>query len=129
MQRARVLPTRHAPRRIGIVDVLVDDVYVDPPLADAQRGLERLEHPAALGAAGAKAVLHHFEHDELGGRSAFVFLAAPLFLRASGGIGDDLASLYGGGALQKARVSLLLQQLTDLGFLEVLRHRYGKAQQ
>ena len=40
---------------------LFPDVHVDPALADAQRRLDRLDHPRALGGGEPQPVLHHFE--------------------------------------------------------------------
>ncbi len=58
VQLARVAPGRELLRRVAVVD----DVHVDAAAANAQRGLERFEHAAALGCAGAEAVLHDLEH-------------------------------------------------------------------
>ena len=73
VQLARITPGVQALRRIGRIDAL----HVDAAAADAQRRLERLEHAAALGAAGTQPVLHYLQRDRRRGcRAAAALLAA-----------------------------------------------------
>ena len=102
-------------------------MHVDASAADAQRGLERLEHPAALGAAGPQPVLHHFQRDGRRVPRALAALAAtprggPRCRRRCGW-------RRGNGAAQEAGIALSGKQLTHFVGGEARRHRYRKAHQ
>ena len=120
VQLARVAPGVQRLRRIA----LIHHLHVDASAADAQRGLERLEHPAALGAAGPQPVLHHFQRD---GRRVPRALAALAATPRGGPRRRRCGWRCGNDAAQEAGIALSGQQLTHFVGGEVRRHRYRKA--
>ena len=127
VQLVRIAPGFENRRWIALVDA----VHVDAAAPDAQRRLERLEHPAALGATDTHPVLHHFEHLE----AAAALAPSALACAASGLPRPACRSVRGcrrrGGAraLEKAGVTLAGEELPDFLDREIPRHRHRKAHQ
>ncbi len=121
VQLARVAPGRKRLRRVG----LVHQLHVHAAAPDPQRGLEGLEHAAALGAAHPQAVLHHLQEEA--GRRGSGGLAA---LLPRGLALGHWSCRHRHRLAEVARVALAVEELAHLLEGEVLGYldREGEVQ-